>query len=69
MADMQKQINEAKVGGKFMSRMTIDNQAAQEVSIHCVEVTGSKKRFKVFSHGVEIREVQATKEGSTWTPK
>lgn len=66
-------IESAKVGTSFEVPMRVSLLAARPVTLHCFEsfVDSKKcpvKKFKVFSHGVEIKELTATKKGHKWLP-
>lgn len=61
-------LESSTAGSKFVAPMWVDGMEAQPVVLHCIESTVETRTFKVFSHGVEIREVKATKKGDLWVP-
>ncbi len=72
-----EQIANCKVGDKIETSMVIEGHSAKPVSLHCTETlsealpkTGHwQKKFSVFSHGVEVAQVQATKIEGEWRPR
>jgi hypothetical protein len=77
----QECIEEAGLGTKIEAICRIHGEASLPVTLHCVEVlydvtvpadqpkVANVKRFRAFSHGVEIKELVAIKTNGKWLPQ